>query len=147
MESHASWRAMSSAPSASPAMIAVDTNVVVRLLVADDGAQARRATALFERGPVFIPVTVLLETEWVLRGAYELERTQINRLLHLLLGLPGVEVAEPDAVLRALDRHAEGMDFADALHLALAGAADRFATFDRQLLRAGKVGGVPIVAP
>jgi predicted nucleic-acid-binding protein len=128
-------------------MIAVDTNVVVRLLVADDAAQARRAIALFGRGAVFIPVTVLLETEWVLRGAYELERTQISRLLHLLLGLPGVEVAEPEAVMRALQRHAEGLDFADALHLALAGDVESFATFDRQLLRAGKVGGVPIVAP
>ncbi|MCE2969429.1 MAG: type II toxin-antitoxin system VapC family toxin [Burkholderiales bacterium] len=128
-------------------MIAVDTNVVVRLLVADDAAQARRATALFERGPVFIPVTVLLETEWVLRGAYALERTQINRLLHLLLGLPGVEMAEPEAVMRALERHAEGLDFADALHLALAGDAESFATFDRRLLRASKVGGLPIVAP
>jgi predicted nucleic-acid-binding protein len=128
-------------------MIAVDTNVVVRRLVADDAAQARRATALFERGPVFIPVTVLLETEWVLRGAYALERTQINRLLHLLLGLPGVEMAEPEAVMRALERHAEGLDFADALHLALAGDAESFATFDRRLLRASKVGGLPIVAP
>lgn len=128
-------------------MIAVDTNVVVRLLVADDAAQARRATALFERGPVFIPVTVLLETEWVLRGAYALERTQINRLLHLLVGLPGVEMAEPEAVMRALERHAEGLDFADALHLALAGDAESFATFDRRLLRASKVGGLPIVAP
>lgn len=128
-------------------MIAVDTNVVVRLLVADEPAQARRAKALFARAEVFIPATVLLETEWVLRGAYGLERAQINRLLHLLLGLPGVEVAAPLAVLRALERHAEGWDFADALHLALAGAVEQFATFDRQLLRAGKEAGEPIVAP
>jgi predicted nucleic acid-binding protein len=56
-------------------------------------------------------------------------------------------MAEPEAVMRALERHAEGLDFADALHLALAGDAESFATFDRRLLRASKVGGLPIVAP
>ncbi len=45
-------------------MIALDTNVVVRLLVNDNAAQAARARALLAPGePVFIPVTVLLETE------------------------------------------------------------------------------------
>jgi predicted nucleic-acid-binding protein len=44
-------------------LVAVDTNVVVRLLVNDDAAQAGRARALFEREQVFVSPTVLLETE------------------------------------------------------------------------------------
>lgn len=53
-------------------MVAVDTNVLVRLLVNDDARQARRARALFEREEIFISPTVLLESEWVLRSAYGL---------------------------------------------------------------------------
>jgi len=48
-------------------MIAVDTNIVVRLLTNDDPEQAGRAAAVVKNGPVFIPKTVVLETEWVLR--------------------------------------------------------------------------------
>ncbi len=48
-------------------MLAIDTNVIVRYLVADDREQARRARELIDGGRVFIATTVLLETEWVLR--------------------------------------------------------------------------------
>lgn len=61
-------------------VLAVDTNVVVRLLTNDDPAQARRAAAFFADHEIFIAVTVLLETEWVLRHAYDLERSAILRL-------------------------------------------------------------------
>lgn len=50
-------------------MIALDTNVVVRLLVDDHPQQTRRARRLLEARPVIILPTVLLESEWVLRGA------------------------------------------------------------------------------
>jgi predicted nucleic-acid-binding protein len=51
-------------------MFAVDTNIVVRYLVNDSAAQAARARRLVEREDIFVPLTVLLETEWVLRGVY-----------------------------------------------------------------------------
>lgn len=50
-------------------MIADDTKVVVRLLVADDPAQSRRASALRENAAVWIGATVLLENAWVLDAA------------------------------------------------------------------------------
>ena len=53
-------------------MKALDTNVVVRYLTGDDPAQAARARAAVDAGPVFVPVTVLLESEWVLRSRYGL---------------------------------------------------------------------------
>jgi predicted nucleic-acid-binding protein len=62
-------------------MVAIDTNVLVRLLVNDHAAQAARAAAVFRSGPVFIPKSVLLETEWVLRYSYELEAGAICRSL------------------------------------------------------------------
>jgi predicted nucleic-acid-binding protein len=56
-------------------VIALDTNLVVRLLTRDDHAQALRARALIEAGAAFVPRTVVLETEWVLRTIYRFERT------------------------------------------------------------------------
>ena len=51
-------------------MTAVDTNVVIRLLTADDPKQAAAATSLFAAGPIWIAKTVLLETGWVLQSGY-----------------------------------------------------------------------------
>ena len=65
-------------------MIALDTNVLVRFIANDDAVQAKRARLLIEKGPVFVAKTVLLELEWVLRGAYDLDRPTI---LKALLGL------------------------------------------------------------
>ena len=119
-------------------MIALDTNVVVRFLVNDEAAQARRARALIEANPVFVPVTVLLETEWVLRGGYRLPRAEVVRLLRALLGLPDLSTEDPQRIARALEWHEGGIDFADALHLAGSTGAERFATFDEKLVKAAR---------
>ena len=116
-------------------MIALDTNVVVRLLVGDDPAQTRRARALLARRTVLILPTVLLETEWVLRGAYGIDRSAIAGSMRKLLGLPNVEVAKPQAVSEALGWFDAGLDFTDALHLALAEDAEAMVTFDARLAK------------
>lgn len=116
-------------------MIALDTNVVVRLLVADDPGQTRRARRLLESRTALVVPTVLLETEWVLRGAYDIGRPAIAASLHKLLGLPNVAVGNPEAVAQALAWFEAGLDFADALHLALAGEAEGFVTFDTRLAK------------
>ena len=71
-------------------MLAVDTNLIVRLLTHDDAAQARRAAALFAREQIYISRTVLLESEWVLRFSYELPAGVILLALRRLVGLPNV---------------------------------------------------------
>lgn len=119
-------------------MIALDTNVLVRFLVNDEASQARRARALIEANSVFVPVTVLLETEWVLRGGYGLARAEVVRLLRALLGLPDLATEDPQRIARALEWHEGGIDFADALHLAASTRAERFATFDRKLVKAAR---------
>lgn len=122
-------------------MIAVDTNVVVRLLTGDDPGQAARAAGLFEEGEILLPKTVVLETEWVLRYAYGLDAPRIVEALRKLFGLPQVTVEDAVEVAEALEWHAGGLDFADALHLASCRGAERLATFDRELgKRARKVG-------
>jgi predicted nucleic-acid-binding protein len=128
-------------------MLAIDTNVVVRYLVADDPAQARRAKALIDGQEVLVATTVLLETEWVLRGAYSHDREDVLAALRRFAGLPKVTLENPPLAARALDWAAKGMDFADALHLAAAEGCDAFLTFDRRLGRSAPAGAAPVRAP
>lgn len=114
-------------------MVAIDTNIAVRLLVNDDPDQTAKVTTLFKSEKIFIPKTVLLETEWILRGVYELERGTVNNALRSLLSLEQV-VAEDESILySALDAHQQGMDLADAVHLLSSRKAAMFATFDAKL--------------
>ena len=124
-------------------MRAVDTNVIVRYLTGDDPVQAGKARALIEHEPVFVPRTVVLEVEWVLRGVYELPARQIITALRALAGLPGVSVEDASLVVKAMDWAEEGMDFADALHLAATAGCEGFVTFDKRFARsATRRGGV-----
>lgn len=119
-------------------MIAIDTNVLARLIVGDDPEQGRRAAALFRREDIFIAKTVLLELEWVLRGAYRIERPRILKALLGVLGLPNVSAEDSGRVAAALRDYEAGMDFADALHLASSIEASRFVTFDDKLRKRAK---------
>ena len=130
-------------------MIAVDTNVVVRLLVGDDQKQAERARLLFERNSIAISSTVLLETEWVLRGAYEFAPDAICSSFLKLFGLPQVTLLPRGHARAALAGYRQGLDFADALQLAGAVTASQFATFDRALVKAAAklTGAIEVVEP
>ena len=127
-------------------MIGLDTNVVVRALTQDDPRQAKKAAAVLSADALSITKTVLLEVEWVLRGAYCFDRETINEGLRRLVGLEALVVEDRPAVLQALAWHEAGMDYADALHLASRSAAGSFATFDRAFARvAAKIGAHPPV--
>ncbi|HVU03843.1 MAG TPA: type II toxin-antitoxin system VapC family toxin [Polyangiaceae bacterium] len=128
-------------------MIAVDTNVLVRLVTNDDRRQSPRAARLFVEEDVFVSWTVLLEAEWVLRGAYDLPPSKIHGAFERLMSVPSVQIENAAAVARALTWFAGGMDFADALHLASsATAVSAFHTFDKGFARrAEKLGTTPTV--
>jgi predicted nucleic-acid-binding protein len=129
-------------------MIAVDTNLLVRLLTNDDPSEAKRALRVMESDDILIPKTVLLETEWVLRHGYVIAREVISRAFQNLLGLPNLKPEDPQAVTQALAWYEDGLDFADALHLASSAKADRFATFDRDFVKkASKLGSVEVFRP
>jgi predicted nucleic-acid-binding protein len=114
----------------------VDTNVLVRLLTLDDPAQAALARQVFtEAAVIHIPVTVFLETEWVLRYSYGFGATEIAEALRKVLALPNVQTAASEALRVALGDLAQGLDFADALHLALSPAEAILLTFDRAFVR------------
>jgi predicted nucleic-acid-binding protein len=116
-------------------MLAVDTNVLVRLLTGDDPPQAAAAKSLFASGPVWIAKTVLLESEWVLRGVYGFEASVIREAFTSLLGVRNVHVEGKASVTAALALAAHGLEFADAMHLASRPAGAGFVSFDRSFVR------------
>jgi predicted nucleic-acid-binding protein len=129
-------------------VIAIDTNVVVRYLVADEPAQFQRATALIESEAVFVSSTVAHEAEWVLRVSYRLDRATVLAALRGFAGLPTVAFENTIVLGQAFDWAEQGMDFADALHLAGAAGCDAFASFDRALQRtAARLGAPEVRAP
>jgi predicted nucleic-acid-binding protein len=114
---------------------AIDTSLLVRLVTNDDLEQARRAAAAIDDGPgCFVPLTVSLELEWVLRGAYRLGCDQVVAAFEGLLGLRQLHFEREDMLCTALQRHQQGLDFADALHhLGSADCAVMF-SFDTKLI-------------
>ncbi len=116
-------------------MIALDTNILVRIATNDDKMQAQRALRAMRSDRAFVSRTVILETGWVLRHAYGLDDAAIGRALSTLAAIPSVEVESRADVLRALDWYAQGMDIADALHLASSRAASAFVSFDHALAK------------
>ena len=128
-------------------MVTLDTNVWVRYLTNDDELQARRAMVLLEQSDsVFLPKTVLLELEWVLRAAYGIKPAVIHRSLLQILGLPMVVAESVGQVAAALDCYAQGYDFADALHLASSDSTEAIYTFDERFIRKGKHAAPPVKA-
>ena len=125
------------------AVRAVDTNILVRFFAADDEKQSPVARALIVGADVFVPTTVVLETEWVLRSAYGFAPSAIANSLRMLGGLPRVSLENAVATVQALDLLEQGVDFADALHLIQSAHCEAFVTFDRKLARRAKTTGAP----
>jgi predicted nucleic-acid-binding protein len=122
-------------------MIAVDTNVVVRLLVEDDAAQAAKARRLFdaqasEDGSLWLSDVVLVEVSWVLSRAYERSRADIAAALRALANHATVALESTEAVREAVALYEQGpADFADCLLVSkarLRGCA-QVTTFDRKM--------------
>jgi predicted nucleic-acid-binding protein len=129
-------------------VISVDTNVIVRLLTGDDQSQFKRAKALFEKVTIVITTTVILESEWVLRYAYNYEQSEITNAFKALFGLPDVNLQEPLVMSNAIEWYQQGMDFTDAIHLAKSQDAEGFVTFDKKLISAStKMSIIPVKEP
>ncbi|OLP56566.1 hypothetical protein BJF92_10720 [Rhizobium rhizosphaerae] len=116
---------------------AIDTNILVRLLVLVDEEQTRIVEDLLMQSRLVILWSVLLETEWVLRSIVKADRASITEKFRSLLFMPSLQVERAEEMAKVLDLHEAGMDFADAMHLVLAGART-FITFDRALVRRAK---------
>ncbi|GAB1233036.1 type II toxin-antitoxin system VapC family toxin [Ferrigenium sp. UT5] len=112
-------------------MIALDTNILARFLLKDDAAQFRLARELLARPEIYtVPPTVMLELVWVLES-YECTRQEVLQSLRMLLGLPNFKPKSFEALCHAVKWYEAGMDFGDALHLALSDGDDVFVSFDK----------------
>jgi predicted nucleic-acid-binding protein len=127
-------------------MIAVDTNVLVRLLTGDDPKQATAARALFTDEPIWIAKTVLLETAWVLRSFYGFEESAVMAAFARLLGVKNVRAEDEPSVASALVLSSHGIAFADALHLSSRPPGAAFVSFDRSFVRRTQRAGAPNVS-
>ena len=122
-------------------MISVDTSILARFYCEDpDDPEAARQRpiarrVILESAALFVPLTVILELEWVMRGFYEVEPVSVCEAMAHLLGMPHVTVEHWEAVSDAVNLHGRGLDFADALHWARSAACNRVLTFDRGFMR------------
>jgi predicted nucleic-acid-binding protein len=113
---------------------AIDTNVIIRYLRRDDDRQAKQADRVLAT-PCIVPITVLLETTWVLTSYFKVARGDIARSLQELLDLETVHCEDIGMTQWALERYRHGADIADMLHLIGARGAAQFTTFDRGLAK------------
>jgi predicted nucleic-acid-binding protein len=122
-------------------MRAVDTNVLVRLVVRDDAEQAATADTFVERG-AWVSHLVLAEATWVLRSVYELDHAAITTLIGMLLNHDALTLQDAEVVAAALAhyRRKPSLGFSDCLVLEVARKAGHvpLGTFDKNL---GKIGG------
>lgn len=135
-------------------MIAVDTNILARFYCDDpDDPEAARQRprarrVMIESSSIYVPLTVVLELEWVMRGFYEVPAETFCQSLDHLLGMPHVTVERWEDVKDAVELHRQGLDFADALHWVTSAACSRLVTFDdrRFIRRAKKLSRTPKVS-
>lgn len=117
-------------------MIGLDTNILARYYIDDEsdaeaGKQHVAARALIESGQsLFICKTVMLEFEWVMRGYYQFDVSEIASVFKNLLSQSHIQLEDKSCVMQALVSYESGLDFADALHLASCKNCSEFASFD-----------------
>jgi predicted nucleic-acid-binding protein len=129
------------------AMMCNARNPFVRLLVKDDPEQYELALHLFYQEHVFITKTVMPEAEWVLRFTYRFGTPEVTQALVAVIALPHVWCEDETEIRQALAWHRSGMDFADVLHLASSARAQKFVTFDRDLIRTAERLDLPVSTP
>jgi predicted nucleic-acid-binding protein len=132
-------------------MAALDTNVLVRYLVQDDSAQLATAKRLIrkcvnEGQTLYVPVSVSLELEWVLRSNFGFSKDAVMQTLSQLLSSAELSFESESAVELALSLYRKGAaDYSDCVHVALAAQAGEqpLWTFDKS---ASKVDGAQLLS-
>ena len=127
-------------------MIALDTSVLARFILNDTPAEHDIAAALITDNNCSISWSVLVELCWVLEYNADLPRNEVVDGFRTVANIDRIAVPDYELLIWAIDRYAQGADFADMIHLASAVAgATEFACFDRRLARqAGHDAPVPV---
>lgn len=119
-------------------MRAVDTNLLVRLLVRDDPKQVKSAEAFVSKG-AWVSHLVLVETLWVLDAVYRRSADQLGHAVEMLLNHANLTVQDADVAASALAmfRTRPSLGFSDCMVLEIARKSGHLplGTFDRDLAR------------
>lgn len=121
-------------------MTGIDTNILVRMLVADDKQQAQKVLRLFKQAEqkgesFFVSNLVLLELVWVLESVYECDRDEIVAALERLTLMPVLSLEKTDAVYKVVQSAQDtSQDISDLLiaYCAAEAGCDRLLTFDKR---------------
>lgn len=124
-------------------MIGLDTNIIARLLLADDALQTQRAirflkTAQAHRTPVLLTLEVILELEWVLRSSAKKTKLEFLSLVRQLLEARDIEIHNESVLEQALRTYEKSTaDFSECLFLAHYQqlGCDTMLTFDAKAAR------------
>jgi predicted nucleic-acid-binding protein len=125
-------------------VIAIDTNIILRVAIEDDPRQTEAAQRLLTNEHCYVAASVMLECAWVLANVYKQRKPEISRVLQGLLNSETLTVERSDDIQQALHWYAAGLDFADAVHLATADKCTALATFDRSFVRNANALQTPI---
>jgi predicted nucleic-acid-binding protein len=125
------------------AMIGLDTNVLVRIIVGDDEKQAEKAERVLKsrctpETPGFVNSFVLCELAWTLDRTYGYSRAQIAGVMEKILENSGLRIENADLVAAALRLYrTAAASFSDALlaEINLAAGCESTFTFDRKAAR------------
>ena len=115
-------------------LVAVDTNVMIRLAMRDDEEQYQKVILLLTEQQFFISRTVQLEMEWVLRSRYRQSIEDIANFFSLLLQKTKIFCENEEELINAICWYRLGADFADATHLAHTKSLP-FYTFDERFCK------------
>ena len=132
-------------------MIGLDTNVVVRLLLADDHAQTQCAVKLLKNAQVrgtevILTLEVIQEVEWVLRSSAKKTKLEFLGLARRLLETRDIEINNEAVLEQALRTYEKSTaDFSECLFLAHYQqlGCSAMMTFD---VKAARMAGVELVA-
>lgn len=112
----------------------IDANVILRYLLGDHPEMSKEARQIIEDGAFTLP-EVLAEVVYVLKGVYQVERTEIGRTL--IEFLDEISIDHQDAVCEALSLFSEtSLDFVDCILIARHQVlGDNVVSFDKKLNR------------
>lgn len=127
-------------------MKALDTNLVIRLLLDDDPAQSATVRSILQAGAVTIPPTVLLETLWVLESRYGATDEVLLDTVTALARSPSITIGHPEQSAEFFRLWRGGLDPQDAAHLAFVVDVEAFVSFDRDLVKRARKLGSTIAA-
>jgi predicted nucleic-acid-binding protein len=128
-------------------LVSIDTHLLIRFLVVDDDEeQCQAALQIFQNQIVFVPETVLLEAEWVLRAAYQISCGEIRNALLKLTRLPKVRFPDRNTLSQVLELYSQGLDFADAWHLVRSEGIP-MKTFDKAFIQKARKAGFAVSLP